>query len=390
MMTRVARLPAIQLLLAVALLLSGHLYSTTVYSTQDGLWMDPDTWGGVLPDLTEDSMVVAHAIILAENITIEGSARLMILPSGRLEETGNRTLNIEAGTVMYNAGEIQVNKIKNDGTIFNTGLIDLEGDFINHEGTIYNDQMIYTKNLLTQGGMISGDGGQYMIWNNLNSTGETIATCTGERINICNPDGITDPCNGDGFFDPECVMICGQLLSLDLLSFEATFDRDRSTIEVTWMTSHEVGISYFVLERSSASTMRWLAISPTMQSVGNMEDGNYSYRFLDTHPLAGMNIYRLACYNLDGNVEYSQLASAMAKVVTDIGVVPNPFMSEVEMYGDVSGYDLLEIIDASGRLILVHQGDLNSPLQLGTLEHGWYLARLTGAENEIHFPILKF
>ncbi|HLF62718.1 MAG TPA: hypothetical protein VI603_03160, partial [Saprospiraceae bacterium] len=188
--------------LLLTFFVSTQLVAATVYSVQDGPWGDVETWGGIKPDLAADSIVIAHLIALEENITLEESGRITILATGGLAEVHNKSLNLETGTVLYNDGTITICSMTNHGTIYNTGTIVLEGDLENHNGVIYNDQLIYAKNILTQSGMLSGDGGEYMVENSLNTDPESIITCTGEPINICNPDGITDPCHGPGQFMP--------------------------------------------------------------------------------------------------------------------------------------------------------------------------------------------
>ena len=374
--------------LVFVFMVSMQLPAATVYSVQDGSWGDVETWGGIKPDLAADSIVIAHLIALEENITLEESGRITILETGGLAEVHNKSLNLETGTVLYNVGTITISSMTNHGTIYNTGTIMLEGDLENHNGVIYNDQMIYAKNILTQSGMLSGDGGEYMVENSLNTDPESIITCTGEAINICNPDGITDPCHGPGQFMPGCVSICGQILDLDLIAFEAKSHQDM-TVEITWTTTHKTGTSHFVVERSSAHPMTWTPISPDIPVFGNLEDGIYQYGYTDTRPLVGVNLYRLVRYHVDGDIVYSFVISAQVEAAWVIGISPNPFSSVVEMRGDLTGFDKMEIIGAAGQVLWVFNTSSSRSLQMGFLENGWYVVRLTGSRGKLFFPILK-
>lgn len=386
-MKRLTRFLILQLLLAF--FTSWEFMAATVYSVQDGMWGDAESWGGTLPDLAVDSIVIAHILTIEENITLEASGRITILETGGLEEVHNKSLNLESGTVLYNAGTITISKMTNHGTIFNTGSIMLEGDLENHNGTIYNDEMIYAKNILTQSGMISGDGGEYMVENSLNTDPESIVTCTGDAINICNPDGVTDPCHGPGQFDAGCVSICGQLLDLNLMTFKAKSRQDMRSVEITWTTSHEVGISHFIVERCSSFSTTWIPVSPDIPAIGNIEDGIYQYSYVDMQPLVGVNIYRLVCYDLDDNFAYSFIVAVQIEAALVIGVTPNPFTSAIDIQGDLTGFDKLEIVGATGQVFWVFDTNSVRSLQLFFLENGWYMVRLTGASGKLIFPILK-
>jgi hypothetical protein len=237
--------------------------------------------------------------------------------------------------------------------------------------------------------MLSGNGGEYMIENSLNSDPGTIATCTGDAINICSPDGTTDPCHGPGQFISGCVMICGQLLDLDLLAFNAETYQDAISVKLTWSTTHEIGISYYVVERTAPQILIWVPISPDIPAMGNHDEGVYNYTYTDTRPLVGINTYRLVCYHIDGDIAYSFIVSADVESAWVIGLAPNPFTQVIDIHGDLSGYDKLEIIAATGQVLHTFYSSIPQNLQLGFLENGWYTIRLSGPIGELTFPILK-
>lgn len=381
---------AFYILLVVTIAWMNPLQALNVYSVRDGAWMDTLTWGGTLPDQSEDSIIIAHAVTIGENMTITGFGRLTILAPGSLSETGNRTLQLDAGTVLVCHGRISLFMIKNEGTIFLTGLIDLEGDLINHNGVIYNDGMLYAKNLLNQSGMLSGDGGQFLIWNHLNTDDASISTCTGAPINICNPDGVTDPCNGPGFFDPECVTICGLALNLDLLAFEARPDPLKGTVDIMWVTARETGLAFFLVERMDLFSDEWTVISNQIAAKGDATDQTFGYQFVDVAPTPGNNMYRLAIRSIDGMTEYSFVVHAVVGYAGKVTVAPNPFTETLCMIGQIHALNTIELYNGFGEFVYSADGDIPECLYLPDLEDGWYVLRLRGDQIDMSVRVMKF
>jgi hypothetical protein len=377
------------LIIATVIALANNALAATVYSVQDGLWNDPQTWDAGIPDLEEDSVVIAHSITIEDAITVGEDARLTILAEGRIEEIHHQTLECNPGARIYNFGEIDIFKIVNKGTIYNSGVIKLENELINHNGIIYNDGLVHAKNILTQSGMLSGNGGQYLVENNLTTDPASIVTCTGDPIDICNPDGVTDPCHGPGLFLEGCVTICAQVLDLVVLSFEAKAYPNEHRIEIRWSTAHAESISHFAIERTYNVDKEWIQISNVIPVQKSIDESTYYYLFTDPNPLNGTNMYRLACYTEEGLVLYSSISTAEMSMTSNITVYPNPFYSMIEILGDLNSYDKLEVIGVTGQVLDEFDLSTMQSLQLGYLESGVYIIRLSGDQTTYSISTLK-
>ncbi|WP_179415520.1 DUF2341 domain-containing protein [Mucilaginibacter sp. E4BP6] len=104
-----------------------------------------------------------------------------------------------------------------------------------------------------------------------------------------------------------------------LLTF--TGQKVSSGVQLNWVASGTGNYTGFILEKKGANS----TFSPlyTVQSSNNNSD----YTFVDTNPVIGNNIYRLAQNDINGNVTYSSLITIGYNNVTSNGyfsVYPNP------------------------------------------------------------------
>jgi hypothetical protein len=87
------------------------------------------------------------------------------------------------------------------------------------------------------------------------------------------------------------------------------------------------------------------------------------YSYIDEKPMAGLNYYRLAQYDLDGSLEYSDvIVITMGQVSNGISeFYPNPTQEGLTQVNYYSGEDtklVVRIQDLSGRVIETQRKDL--------------------------------
>lgn len=103
-----------------------------------------------------------------------------------------------------------------------------------------------------------------------------------------------------------------------LLSFNG--QKINSGVQLNWVANNTGNYTGFVLEKKGENNV----FNPiyTVQS-----NNNSNYNFIDSNPIVGDNIYRLAQNNINGNISYSSLITIGFNNVTSNGyfsVYPNP------------------------------------------------------------------
>ncbi len=120
--------------------------------------------------------------------------------------------------------------------------------------------------------------------------------------------------------DDPCLPITP--LPVELASFEGK--ATQSGISLEWETASEQNNSHFEVERS--------ADGKAFEQLGTVAgNGNSSvfltYRYLDKHPFAGLNYYRLKQVDFDGTYEYSNVVAVTAAEKSEqlqVQLLPNP------------------------------------------------------------------
>ncbi|MCC6256854.1 MAG: hypothetical protein IT254_00885, partial [Chitinophagaceae bacterium] len=168
--------------------------------------------------------------------------------------------------------------------------------------------------------------------------------------------------------------------------------RDRD-IQVSWDVANEEQIQHYEVERSgNGSNFGKVHVEPAT--------GATTYHWLDTHPLAGDNFYRIRAVGVGGDVKYSEIVKVSRdKKGGQISVYPNPVKDDGVLYVDLqnqpAGKYMLQMLNEAGQV--VHSQSLNHSggssvysLQLKQmLAHGNYLLKLgNGSDVKLSFKVV--
>ena len=188
-------------------------------------------------------------------------------------------------------------------------------------------------------------------------------------------------CGTAGF--PPCASI-SCTLPVEFLGLNG--ERSGAAIALEWATASEDRSSHFVVERSKDGT--------NFHPIGRVEAQGFSstfvsYDFVDRSPAAGINYYRLAIVDLEGNsLPSNTVAVNFRSGDLPIQLYPNPANDVLVVTSDIITDHALEwrILDASGRIAstgnaaaLDDAGRLSIPV--GDLDAGSYLFELKDVEG---------
>ncbi|GAB4402696.1 MAG: hypothetical protein OHK0039_01020 [Bacteroidia bacterium] len=165
-----------------------------------------------------------------------------------------------------------------------------------------------------------------------------------------------------------------------------------SAVEITWTTAREVNNDYFVVERFDGRDFVVLG-----EVVGSgTTDQPTSYRYVDTSPTPGVQVYRLRQVDYDGHFAYSSLIQV---ALTDGLVCSNPAPNPADAYTEVQlacGLDrqvAWQVVDLQGRILqrgqlVVETTTTSLRIATGALPAGYYLIQLDSDEQRRALPLL--
>jgi hypothetical protein len=181
------------------------------------------------------------------------------------------------------------------------------------------------------------------------------------------------------------------VLPVTLIDFAGKFTG--SSVDLTWSSATETNTSYYELERSADGT--------TFTSIGKMyaSGSNSSYFLSDVMPSTGINYYRLKMFDKDREFTFSKVVVIKIddNVVAITSVKPNPFVSSVDVYVDLTkAADIkVGIFDIGGKAVYQNVTKGNKGLNwlnvkdIDKLQKGIYILRVTAGETTIQKKILK-
>jgi hypothetical protein len=274
-------------LLMFAGLLIGPAEAATVVSVSNGDWSDPSTWSSNTVPGPGDDITVNHTIDKSNNLTIDNT--LTVAQPG--------TLNVS-------------NKIQNDGTIRNEGIINANA-FANggggggggngngnggggggqgasgNDGTITGDGYWNLRKIVNRGDIQSGT---------FNSCDPANSGC-----NCDNPINNTD--QGDVGDD---VTTCEspQPLPVTLSALAGHFDAAQAAVQLRWRTAREVNNSHFVVQYSPGGD-NFQAIGRVAGAGNTQRPQAYHFRAQAPGSASEHAYYRLKQVDFDGTAHYS-------------------------------------------------------------------------------------
>ncbi|MBK7432750.1 MAG: T9SS type A sorting domain-containing protein [Chitinophagaceae bacterium] len=179
-------------------------------------------------------------------------------------------------------------------------------------------------------------------------------------------------------------------LPVNLVSFRA-IKKDNSTL-LAWTVENESNIQRYVIQRSTdGSGFTDLSTVPATMAGGRKE-----YTQPDEFPLSGWNYYRLAIYDKDNHLKYSQIEKVFFGKGIEFTVSPNPFMDKIVLNssGSVTEGLQVQLSDLSGRIISKNNYTTVSPgqpliLETPGLSRGIYHLKIITKGETWRYKILK-
>jgi len=154
--------------------------------------------------------------------------------------------------------------------------------------------------------------------------------------------------------------------------------------ELDWATTFEENNHYFLIQRSPDGQQ--FSTIDTMAAAANATNG-HSYTYMDQHPLAGPDYYRLAQVDLDGTTNYSPVREVTVPTGKDgFRMSPNPADGTLflELENPGSGSFDVRLMDLQGRTLRTwafqKQGQYwSQSIDVGNLAAGSYFIQVTGS-----------
>lgn len=176
------------------------------------------------------------------------------------------------------------------------------------------------------------------------------------------------------------------VLPVEMASFQAT--PEQAHVQLTWRTMSEVSSERFDVEHS-LNGMDFTRIG-TVEAAGTSYS-TIAYSWPHMAPLTGtLNHYRLKQVDQDGSFTYSQVESVLFKADGRTLVPrPNPAndMVSVDLPEAVPSGSIIEVLDASGRVVLTRSNGTDGPQAIGipiaTLDAGSYVMRIVATDHSV-------
>jgi hypothetical protein len=184
----------------------------------------------------------------------------------------------------------------------------------------------------------------------------------------------------------------GNPLPLTYLYFNANCASGETQLQ--WATAQEVNTKEFDIERSGGNG-QWKVIG-SVAAAGNSAVVT-DYSFTDKAPLRGNDEYRIAEFDLNNNVTYTQVVSDPCSTGEPITIWPNPVAGTLwlNIVTPVAGSALIRVFDSRGTLVLEKEtrlpaGDNQLSVDMTTLAGGSYEVRADwGIGNHAAVVIVK-
>ncbi len=161
------------------------------------------------------------------------------------------------------------------------------------------------------------------------------------------------------------------ILPLSWLGFTALQQDDK--VLLNWATAEEQNTEDFIVQHSTSGSS-WSNIG-TVQAAGN-SNTERQYSFVDVNPGNGVNFYRLAEQDMDGNVNYSNIVSVLfASTTSQMIVYPNP-LTTGSLNIKLPKASTVYLYNATGELMMSKQLPAGlQQLNTGKLSKGVYLLK---------------
>lgn len=165
-------------------------------------------------------------------------------------------------------------------------------------------------------------------------------------------------------------------LPVTLVRFNAV--KEGSTALLTWSTTEETNSDHFEVERSRDGN-DWGYIG-AVESTGESKV-LVDYHFLDAHPLAEENLYRLKMIDRDGTFAYSRIRNVQFENLEKGVVYPNPVNDKL-FVKDLAKIVSMRILDVSGEVVLRSGTLKDGGIDISKLAAGIHVVEITWPYGE--------
>ena len=174
-------------------------------------------------------------------------------------------------------------------------------------------------------------------------------------------------------------------LPVKFITFNAKKSNDN--IILNWSTGSELNNEGFYIQKSN-DAFNWKEIS-FVKGNGNSSQ-TISYKYNDIYPTSGINYYRLAQKDFDGQISYSDVRQVQYSPGSSLEIFPNPTQGII----NIDTNDLLaeyEIFSMDGKYL--KYGNVNgkgsSQIDISALPIGLYTLRLISNDEILVQKVIK-
>jgi Secretion system C-terminal sorting domain len=175
------------------------------------------------------------------------------------------------------------------------------------------------------------------------------------------------------------------ILPVRFTSFTANCQSNK--VLLTWITTQEQNSSHFKVEKS-VDGISWKVTGNVPVDGHNTPAKNYS--FTDNTSLQD-NYYRIAEYDLDGKVQYTNVLKSTCDAAEALSLWPNP-VHDIAFINIISANEsqaLIKVFDGKGALmkikkVTVQKGSNQFSLDISSLASGIYSLSITSGDEQVN------
>ena len=147
--------------------------------------------------------------------------------------------------------------------------------------------------------------------------------------------------------------------------------KQAGSVAVDWTVENEINIKSYEVERS-VDRIHYSTLS--IKTATGINGATTVYQWIDTHPLAGNNYYRVRSVGIDGEYEYSKtVVIKLTANVPGIRIYPNPVTKNIinlEFRNMKAGIYNIMLLNASGQTMLSRQINHVAPTGMESVSPG--------------------
>lgn len=192
---------------------------------------------------------------------------------------------------------------------------------------------------------------------------------------------------GDGWSNE---LATGFPLPLVLLSFDGKAEKDHNAL--TWATSVEENVDYFLLEKSrNAAEFNTVA---QVNAAGHATTET-KYNYNDRQDIQGVNYYRLKMTDNDTKFTYSKVIRLVNEQLDyAITLSPNPANDNIRLSFSkaLSQASRFVVYDVTGKAVLssvIEKDESVKTINISSLSSGKYIIQLNTLNENVNFPFIK-